>query len=177
MSGFWVIGLNIAVRSMISKRVRSEHLRGRLQQQKIANLPRDRMNEEAPFTFCSVDIFGPFVVKNGRKELKQYGALYTCLSGRTIQIEVTYSLNTDSLMCLRRFIGQRGNLRLLRSDNGSNFTGASAGLIQAFQEIDHSRISNYLEEHGGEWINWKRNPPFASNMGGGVGNNRFRVLQ
>ena len=169
MSGFWVIGLNIAVRSMISKRVRSEHLR--------ANLPRDRMNEEAPFTFCSVDIFGPFMVKNGRKELKQYRALYTCLSGRTIQIEVTYSLNTDSLMCLRRFIGQRGNLRLLRSDNGSNFTGASAGLIQAFQEIDHSRISNYLEEHGGEWINWKRNPPFASNMGGGVGNNRFRALQ
>ena len=169
MSGFWVIGLNIAVRSMISKRVRSEHLR--------ANLPRDRMNEEAPFTFCSVDIFGPFMVKNGHKELKQYRALYTCLYGRTIQIEVTYSLNTDSLMCLRRFIGQRGNLRLLRSDNGSNFTGASAELIQAFQEIDHSRISNYLEEHGGEWINWKRNLSFASNMGGGVGNNRFRVLE
>ena len=69
-------------------------------------------------------------------------------------------------MCLRRFIGRRGNVRLIRSDNGSNFTGASAELIQAFQEMDHSRISNYLEEHGGEWINWKRNPPFASNMGG-----------
>ena len=55
---------------------------------------------------------------------------------------------------------------MIRSDNGSNFTGALAELIQAFQEMDHSRISNYLEEHGGEWINWKRNPPFASNMGG-----------
>ena len=25
---------------------------------------------------------------------------------------------------------------------------------------------NYLEEHGGGWINWKRNQPTASNMGG-----------
>ena len=50
------------------------------------------------------------------------------------------------------------------SNNGSNFIGASAELIQAFQGIDHSRFSNYLEEHGGKWINWTRNPPFARNM-------------
>ena len=53
-------------------------------------------------------------------------------------------------MCLRRFIGQRGYVRFVRSDNGSNFIGASAELIQAFQEMDHSRINNYLEEHGGK---------------------------
>ena len=62
---FWVIGLNIVVRSMISKCVRCKHLRGRrLQQQKMADLPRGRMSEEAPFTSCGVDMFGPFVVKN-----------------------------------------------------------------------------------------------------------------
>ena len=33
--------------------------------------------------------------------MKHYGALYTFLSSRAIQIEVTYSLNTDSfIMCL-----------------------------------------------------------------------------
>ena len=63
---------------------------------------------------------------------------------------------------------------MIRSENGSNFTGASAELIQAFQEIDHSRISNYLEEHGGEWIDWKRNPPFASNMRGRVWERQIR---
>ena len=104
-----------------------------------------------------VDMFGPFVVKNGRKEMKRYGALYTCLSSRAIHIEVTYSLNADSfIMCLRRFIGRRGNVRLIRYDNGSNFIGVLAELIQVFQEMDHSRISNYLQEHGGEWINWKK---------------------
>ena len=43
MSGFWVIGLNIAVRSMISKSVRYKHITGRFQQQIVVDLPRDRL--------------------------------------------------------------------------------------------------------------------------------------
>lgn len=43
MSGFWVIGLNIAVRSMISKSVRYKHITGRFQQQIMVDLPRDRL--------------------------------------------------------------------------------------------------------------------------------------
>ena len=85
----WII--NIVVRSTISECVQCKHLRGRFQQQKMSDLPRDRLSEEAPFTFCSVDMFQPFVVKNGRKEMKKYGALYTCLSSRAIHIEVIYS--------------------------------------------------------------------------------------
>ena len=124
------------------------------------------MSEEAPFILCGIDMFGPFVMKNVCKELKWYGALYTCLSSRVIHIEMTYLLNTDLfIMCLKRFISQKRNVRLIRSNNGLNFTGASAELIQAFQEMNHSGISNYLEEHGGEWINWKRNSPFAGNIG------------
>ena len=69
------------------------------------------------------------------------------------------------MKCLRRFISPRGNACLIRSDNGSNFIAASAELIHAFQEMENSRISKYWEKHGGEWINWKINPPFARNMG------------
>ena len=81
----------------------------------MADLPRDRICEETRFTCCGIDMFGPFVVKNGHKEIKQYGALYTCLSSRVIYTEVTYSLSTNSfIMCLRRFINQRGNICLIR---------------------------------------------------------------
>ena len=65
-----------------------KQLRGRLQQQKMADLLKDRMSEEPPFTYCGVDLFGSFHVKNGRKEVKRYGALYTSLSSRAIHIEV-----------------------------------------------------------------------------------------
>ena len=99
--------------------------------------------------------------------MKRYGALYTCLSSRAIHIEVVYFLSTDSfIMSLRRFVGRRGNVRMIRSDNGLNHVGASTELTRVFQEIDHIKIGNFLEEHGGEWMIWKRNPPLSSNIEG-----------
>ena len=65
--GFRVIVLNTVVRSMISKCLRFKHHSGRFQQQKMANLPRDEMSEEAPFTFCGNDMFRPFVVMFAKK--------------------------------------------------------------------------------------------------------------
>ena len=32
--------------------------------------------------------------------------------------------------------------------------------------MDHKQIGDFLEENGGDWILWKRNPPHGSNMGG-----------
>ena len=73
------------------------------------------MREEPPFTYCGIDLLGPFVVKDGRKEVKRYGTLYTCLSSRAIHIEVVLSLSTDSfIMSLRRFVGCSGNVRMIR---------------------------------------------------------------
>ena len=95
----------------------------------MVDLQKDRMCIEPPFTYCGVDIFGPFVVKDGRKEVKKYGALYNCLSSRVIDNEVVHSLSTDSLiLSLRRFVGRRGIVRMIRSDNGANSVGASAEL-------------------------------------------------
>ena len=112
----------------------------------MADLPKERMSEEPPFTYCGVDLFGSFLVKDGRKEVKRYGALYTCLSSRAIHIEVVYSLSTDSfIMSLRRFVARRGNVRMIRSDNGSNLVEASAELSRAFQEMDHIKIGKFFK--------------------------------
>ena len=133
----------------------------------MTDLPKDRISEEPPFSYCGIGMFGSFTVKDGRKEKKRYGALFTCLSSRAVHIEVSHSMTTDSfIMCLRRFIGRRGYIRVIRTDNGTNFVGASAELIESFQEMDHVKIGEFLQQHGGEWIWWKRNPPLASNMGG-----------
>ena len=162
-----MINCNADVRSTISKCVRCKILRGKFQQQQMADLPKDRISEEPPFSYCGIDMFGLFTVKDGRKEKKRYGALFTCLSSRAVHIEVSHSMTTDSfIMCLRRFIGCRGYVRVIRTDDGTNFVGASAELIEPFQEMDHVKIGEFLQQHGGEWIWWKRNPPVASNMGG-----------
>ena len=80
---------------MTGQCIRCQQLRGQLQQQKIVDLPKDRMCIVPPFTYCGVDIFGLFVVKDDRKEVKKYDALYTCLSSRVIHIEVVHSLSID----------------------------------------------------------------------------------
>ena len=99
---------------MTGKCVRCKQLRGQLQQRKMSDLPNDRMCIEPPFTYCGVDIFGPFVLKDGRKEVKKYDDLYTCLSSRAIHIEVVHLLSTDSfILSLRRFIGRRGIVRMI----------------------------------------------------------------
>ena len=153
-SGYWVINCNAAVRSTISKCVRCKILRSKFQQQQMADLPKDRISEEPPFSYCGIDMFGPFTVKDGRKEKKRYGALFTCLSSRAVHIEVTHSMTTDSfIMCLRRFIGRRGYVRMIRTDN------ASAELIESFQEMDQVKIGEFLQQNGGEWICWKKSTP------------------
>ena len=57
-------------------------------------------------------MFGSFIIKEGRKQLKKYGALFTCLSSRAGHIESVNSLETDFfILSLRRFITRRGQIR------------------------------------------------------------------
>ena len=85
-NGFWVIGANSVARSMIYKCVICRVLRGKKSQQLMANLPKEGLVCEPPFTHYGVDMFGPFVIKERRKELKRYCAMYTCFSCRAIHI-------------------------------------------------------------------------------------------
>ena len=165
--GYWIVRCNTLVRSVINNCVTCKKLRGSTAQQKMADLPADRLEVSAPFTNCGVDLFGPFIIKEGRRELKRYGTLFTCLVSRAIHIESANSLETDSfILALRRFVSRRGNIRLLRADNGTNFVGAEAELRRAWNEMDQQRISTYLQQQGGDLIKWKRNPPKASHFGG-----------
>ena len=127
------------------------------------------MQEVPPFTYCAVDYFGPFYIKEKRKELKRYGCLFTCLTSRAFHIEVSNTLETDSfIMALHRFINIRGNILQLRSDWGTNFVGAERERRDAIKEMDHERIKRAMLSEGADYliIKWKRNPPSASHMGG-----------
>ena len=53
--GYWVIGGSSSVSRCISKCVICRRLRGALQEQKMANLPEDRLEPAPPFTHCGVD--------------------------------------------------------------------------------------------------------------------------
>ena len=161
---YWVLGANAAVRSIISKCVSCRRKQALPSQQKMADLPKNRVTPAPPFTYSGVDYFGPFLVKEGRKEVKRYGSIFTCLGSRAVHIETACSLDTDSFLhALRRFIARRGPVREIRCDNGTNFVGAARELKQAMEEMDHSQIRDKLCSQGTDWI---FNPSAASHMGG-----------
>ena len=165
--GFWIIGAHSAVKSYIDKCRRCRELRGKLGEQKMANLPEERVVPSPPFTHCGADMCGPWIVKEGRKELKRYGCIFTCLSCRAVHIEVTTRMDADALIqALRRFIARRGQVSSIRTDNGTNFVGAENELKRCIEEMDHDKIREFLTAKGCDWIVWKRNPPEASHMGG-----------
>ncbi|XP_014673254.1 PREDICTED: uncharacterized protein LOC106813591 [Priapulus caudatus] len=96
-SGYWINGCRRIVSSLISKCIHCIRFRGKPRGQKLANLPQDRL-EPCPFTYCGLDCFDPFTIKEGRKELKRYGLILTCMSMRAIHIEVLDDVSTDAFL-------------------------------------------------------------------------------
>ena len=77
-----------------------------------------------PFHNTGIDYFGPIFVKVLRSHVKRWGCIYTCMTTRAFQLEISLFLDTDSFInTLERFITRRGLPALLLSDNGSNFKG------------------------------------------------------
>lgn len=62
-----------------------------------------------------------------------------------------------------RFVARRGQIKELRSDNGTNFVGAQQELKEAIESWNQNQIQNTLLNKG---INWIFNPPAGSHHGG-----------
>ena len=138
-----------------------------LGEQKMSDLPKESFPEVGPFTYSGMDMFGPFYIKDGRKQPKRFVTLFTCLSSRAIHLESTISMDADSfIQALRRFMARRGTVREITSDNGKNFVGAENELRKAFKLMDHAKVKDFLLDRSCDWIEWKKNPPSSSHMGG-----------
>ena len=103
---YWIPCANALSRKIINDCVKCRRLRGNVGEQKMADLPSDRITPDLPpFTKVGVDYFGPIEVKKGRGTIKRYGVIFTCLASRAVHLEVAHSLDTDSCInALRRFI-------------------------------------------------------------------------
>ena len=166
-AGFWILGARGAVTTHVWKCVMCRRLRGAACGQKMSDLPQDRLEPAPPFTYSAVDYFGPFTVKEGRKELKRWGVIFVCMSSRAVHIETSNSLDTDSFLnAYRRFVCRRGPVRQLRSDRGTNFIGGKNELEAALAEMNNQRITRELLQNNCDWIVLNMNVPNASHMGG-----------
>ena len=168
-AGYWIVGCKRLISKLIHLCVSCKRLRGKLSTQKMADLPTDRLEPAPPFTFVGVDAFGPWEVvtrrtRGGSANSKRWAILFTCLTVRAIHIEIVEEMSSSAFInALRRFTSVRGHVRIFRSDNGTNFVGATNDLNISAINVEDSKIADYLHDTGSLWI---FNPPHASHFGG-----------
>ena len=164
---YWLVSASSFVRKSLYNCLTCRHNFRRPEKQLKADLPLDRVDADSPpFTITGIDYFGPTNVKRGRSVLKRYGVIFTCLTVRAVHLEIANDLSTDSfILARRRFLARRGPVKLIRSNNGSNFVGASKELssqinnwnqrqihcLLLLQNINWRFKSSYSSHHGGAW--------------------------
>ena len=130
----------------------------------MADLPEGGVESTPPFTYCGIDCFGPFTVKERRKGLKRSAVIFTYMSSRAVHIEQLDDMRTDAFInALKYFTAIRGPIQLLRSDQGSNFVGARNEHAKAMKELDNDKIQSYLTTNRCEFV---MNVPYSSHRGG-----------
>lgn len=71
--GYWIKNGRSAVFKFIAKCVKCHKFRGASGVQKMAALPEELVHPSPPFNFAGMDVFGPLMIKEGRKQLKRRG--------------------------------------------------------------------------------------------------------
>ena len=153
------------VRDVIRRCVACKRHHGKTSEQKMADLPKARLEVDLPpFINVDIDYFGPVLVKSRRCTVKRWGCVFTCLVTRAVHIEVAHEMSADSfLMAFHRFVARRGKPRVVYSDNGTNFVAADKELKNEIQAINSNRVDQDMLL---EAIEWHFNPPHAPHMGG-----------
>ena len=162
---YWIPCANSLSRKIISECVVCRRLNQSVGEQKMADLPRQRITPDLPpFSHVGVDYFGPIEVRRARATVKRYGVIFTCLVSRAVHLEVAHSLDTDSCInALRRFIARRGQVIEMWSDNGTNFISTERELKESLKAWNLNKIERSLQQKG---VKWTFNPPAGAHHGG-----------
>ena len=143
------MGGSSAVSNVIVSCVKCCKLRGPLVEQKMSDLPEDRVETSPNFSYCAVDYFGPFMIKERRKKLKELRPFYMYVFKRGT---------------FRNCIFLRKGVRL--STHYGVSCAAGRELQEALEEMNHEHIRNQLLKRECGCINFKMNKPGSSHMVG-----------
>lgn len=109
--------------------------------------------QAGPFTYSGEDLFGLELIRKRRSQLKRDAIIVKCFSGGVIHIKFTNGLDTNSfILAIRRLMNRRVAVRPVWSEIGTNFIETSNGFQQVFNENNHNKIKDFLQENGADWI-------------------------
>ena len=165
----WVISGRKIVKSIVYACVTCRKQRKAHLNQVMADLPAFRAQPNHPLAFCTVDFFGPIMVRgevNKRTRGKVWGCVYACHSARAVHVDIARDYGTDGFLLVhRRFQAVRGCPKTMYSDPGKNFIGASTELKKFTASISEKD----LQMQGGKvGTKWNFHPPDAPHANGAI---------
>lgn len=168
----WVIKGRRLAKKVVDSCVICRKSRAKRCQQIMGDLPPERTEAAAPFEFTTLDLFGPYEVRDEvrkRVRLKVWGIVFCCMASRAMHTDVVSDQSTEGfLMSYQRFTALRGHPRRLWSDPGSNFIGAKPSLTELYRFLDKLQKSELVGEaakNGTEW-SWKIHPASSLHRNG-----------
>ena len=163
----WIIAGREVIREWEKECAECRRRKAKACQQVMAPLPISRLTTSLrAFTKTAVDFGGPFITVQGRgkRRLKRYLCLFTCLATRAVHLEVAFGLDTESFLnAFYRMASRRGHPEEMYSDNGTNFKGADKELKSLISQLGTDKIK---ESSANKGIQWHFNPPLAPHFGG-----------
>ena len=120
-------------------------------------------NKQHPFVKIELRLFGQSYNENKRAGTQiNYVSLFTCLTTRSVHLEVCENLSTDCLFIANlRFVSTRVYPNCIVNGNGKNFNGAKQAMklkIQRNYQPEYKYIRRNLAQQN---IQWTINPPLA----------------
>jgi len=168
----WVVQGRRTVKKVINECLTCKKQRARLCQQVMSDLPQERTSRANPFEYTTLDLFGPFEVRDGvkkRVKKKVWGVVYCCMASRAVHADLVDDQSSESfLQAYSRFTALRAHPRKLWSDRGSNFVGAKPALRELHRHLtclQKASVENMAARNGTEW-QWDFHPADAPHRNG-----------
>ncbi|XP_062537830.1 uncharacterized protein LOC134206152 [Armigeres subalbatus] len=167
---YWPLGGRSVAREVVHQCIRCFRVKPKTVEQFMGELPAARVTVSRPFSNTGVDYFGPVYVRltPRRAAVKAYVAIFICMCTKAVHLELVTDLSTERfIQALRRFIGRRGRVTDIYSDNGTNFVGARNQIKQLFVLLkSREHHETVARECTKDEIQWHFNPPSAPHFGG-----------
>ncbi|XP_033124080.1 uncharacterized protein LOC117122572 [Anneissia japonica] len=139
--GYWILGGQRQVSKVIKDCVVCKRLRGKVQEQIMADLPEERLTEAPAFTFVGADVFGPWLIRSFKT-----GSAVQAKRGPAKQIRSDCGTNFEEACnelghqlvdkdCVKRYLFGRGCEWIFNPPHASHMGGALERLIGMARRI------------------------------------------
>ena len=156
--GFWTVRCGHLAKSVVAKCVDCRKLSRRLLQQKMGEIPEERLQNPYAWGYCQMDLFGPFSCRgdvNPRTTKKTWGIVIEDTNSGAVHLDVVSDYSAHAVISsLHRFASLRGWPGVICTDPGSQLESAGGHLWVTCYEHSVGRKTlsgNFLLQtpHGG----------------------------